>query len=55
MKPADRFVVSLCQEHHIEVHTGQETFELRHGLDLTALADEFARKSPHRRKLEAMS
>lgn len=47
MKPADRWVISLCLEHHNEVHNGQETFEAKYGLDPTELAGEFARKSPH--------
>lgn len=54
MKPADRYVVSLCAEHHRESHLGEQTFEAKHGLDLMALSAEFVRRSPHRRKLEEM-
>ena len=54
LKPSDRWVVSLCGVHHHLVHQGQDSFERIHAVDLSALAAEFARKSPHRRKLEAM-
>lgn len=51
-KPDDSFAVSLCSAHHAESHrTGEATFQTRHGIDLLALAREFAARSPHRDKL----
>lgn len=47
VKPSDRWTISLCQYHHSEQHReGERQFELKHGLDMKALAEEFARKSP---------
>lgn len=52
MKPSDRWVISLCSAHHREQHTlGERSFEAEYGIDLVALAGEFARRSPHRLKL----
>ncbi|MFC4294009.1 putative HNHc nuclease [Novosphingobium tardum] len=52
LKPSDRWTLSLCREHHGEQHRiGERAFERRHGLDLKALAAEFARRSPHWRAL----
>ena len=52
IKPSDRWVVSLCRAHHAEQHgIGERAFEGRYGLELVALAEEFARGSPHRRAL----
>lgn len=51
-KASDAFTVSLCAEHHAESHRGEATFEAKHQIDLMALAEEFYRKSPHRRKLD---
>lgn len=48
LKPHDRFLVSLCAAHHRElddVSGGIETFQRRYGIDLWALAEEFARRS----------
>ncbi len=46
-KPADVMGVSLCSGHHDEQHNeGEATFAARHGIDLVALALEFAAKSP---------
>jgi hypothetical protein len=46
-KPHDIFGVSLCRYHHIEQHRlGVDAFELKYGIDLRALAVEFARRSP---------
>ena len=46
-KPHDVFGVSLCRDHHVEQHSlGIEAFERKHGIDLLALAVEFARRSP---------
>jgi hypothetical protein len=46
-KPHDIFGVSLCRAHHDEQHSlGIEAFDLKYGIDLSALAAEFARRSP---------
>ena len=52
-KPSDRWAISLCSHHHDQQHlSGEVTFEGWWNINLKALAEEFARKSPHRRKLE---
>jgi hypothetical protein len=51
-KPSDAFTVSLCRDHHMESHMGEQTFEAKHGLDLLSLAEKFYRASPHRSKLD---
>ena len=46
-KPHDIFGISLCRHHHIEQHRlGVEAFDRKYGIDLSALAAEFARRSP---------
>lgn len=51
-KPSDRWTISLCWLHHREQHErGERPFESKYGLDLRALAVEFARRSPHWRRL----
>jgi hypothetical protein len=53
LKPSDRWTLSLCRSHHAEQHRiGEAAFEKRYGLDLLALATEFARRSPHRKLWE---
>lgn len=47
MKPGDEWCVPLCTGHHMEVHLGARTFATRHGVDLRALANLLARRSPH--------
>lgn len=56
LKPADRWVISLCHRcHHGEQHQkGERTFWDRRDVDPKALAEEFARKSPHWPKLREM-
>lgn len=52
MKPSDKWGISLCTPHHLEQHNiGERPFEARHKIDMKALAEEFARRSPHRGKL----
>jgi hypothetical protein len=52
LKPSDRWVISLCSRHHREQHhIGESAFARKHRIDLQELAQEFARRSPHRRKL----
>ena len=50
-KPSDRYTISLCRHHHSEQHQiGERRFETRYGVDLVALAQRFAERSPHRDK-----
>lgn len=52
MKPSDRWAVSLCREHHREQHQiGEKRFQSRYDVDLYELAKEFAKRSPHLRKI----
>lgn len=52
LKPSDRWTVSLCWQHHREQHhIGERAFETRYGINLHELAIEFARRSPHGKKL----
>ena len=56
MKPHDRWVISLCSTHHHEQHSiGERPFEKRYGIDMKALAIEFASRSPHRQKLDEVA
>ena len=53
MKPSDRHCISLCKECHGEQHRiAEPAFELRHKIDMKALAFAFFMRSPHRHKLE---
>lgn len=55
VKPSDRWCISLCRDHHDMQHRfGEQTFAKSYGLNLKALAEEFARKSPHAAKLREM-
>ena len=46
-RPHDIFGVSLCRVHHDEQHQlGADAFNKKYGIDLWALAAEFARRSP---------
>jgi len=52
MKPGDDWTISLCATHHNGQHqVGEPEFERRHGIDMKALAREFAARSPHKAKL----
>lgn len=52
IKPGDMWAISLCAAHHRDQHqVGEPEFERRHGIDMKALASEFAARSPHRTKL----
>jgi hypothetical protein len=52
-KPSDWHTLSLCRDHHSEQHRiGEQSFEKRHGIDMTELAREFAKASPKRREIE---
>lgn len=46
LKPGDDWVISLCSRHHSEQHMlGEPAFERFYGIDMKALAREFAAKS----------
>lgn len=48
-KASDWFTISLCKPHHDEQHRiGEPSFEKLHGINLHALAAEFAQASPKR-------
>lgn len=54
MKPSDKWTISLCRQCHSEQHyLGERSFELKHGIDMKALAEAFYKASPHRGKLDA--
>ena len=51
VKPHDKWVISLCRDHHSEQHRiGEISFAFKHSINLIKLAEEFARRSPHRFK-----
>lgn len=53
-KASDWFTISLCQSHHSEQHRiGEPSFEKLHGINLHALAAEFAQASPKRIEIRA--
>lgn len=52
MKPGDDVTVSMCDDHHREQHQiGEPEFMRKYGIDLVALAKEFADTSPALRRL----
>jgi hypothetical protein len=52
-RPDDWNTISLCTACHREQHrVGERTFEKVRGIDLSALADEFAKASPKRAEIE---
>ena len=56
LKPSDARTISLCSRHHAEQHRiGEQAFEKRYGVDLLAMAREFARRSPHWSTVNALS
>ena len=55
VKPSVRWTISLCRNHHAEQHRlGERSFEIKAGINMRPLAEEFARKSPHWSKLKEM-
>ena len=55
LKPHDSSAVPMCGEHHRELHSaGVNTFQAIHRVDLTAMAAEFARRSPDKAMKETM-
>lgn len=52
MKPSDWWTISLCADCHRQQHEiGEKAFEAIWGINMKALAAEFARKSPHAIKM----
>ena len=52
LKPHDRWIISLCRVHHNVQHSmGEKKFENIYGIDMKALAREFAAASPYSREL----
>ena len=53
LKPADAGCAPLCFEHHAEIHSiGSRTFEIRHGVNLSAIAARlWAESNQHRKAL----
>ncbi len=50
-KPADGNCAPLCRDHHTEGHTlGWRSFEVRHGLDLSAIAAKLWAESNQQRR-----
>jgi hypothetical protein len=55
LKPASWFCIALCASHHDQYHkVGIDTFAEMHKLDLWAMAEEFASRSPDMAMREAM-
>lgn len=51
-KPGDQWAISLCSIHHHEQHAiGEFSFAKAYKIDMKAIAQEFAAKSPHKHKL----
>jgi hypothetical protein len=49
IKPSDFDAVPLCEVHHRSIHDhGSKTFAERYKVDLTAIAEKFAKVSPYR-------
>ena len=54
IKPSDIWCISLCAECHRKQHQwGEGTFERHHKINMKALAEAFAKASPHNGKLDA--
>jgi len=58
VKPSDKWTISLCgglEGHHAEQHRiGEASFEAKYKIDMKALAEAFAKASPHAPKLREM-
>lgn len=51
LKPADQYSIPACLAHHAEIYqAGARTFEIRHGLDLSAIAARLWMESNQHRK-----
>jgi hypothetical protein len=48
LKPSDGFTIPLCASHHRAQHqVGERRFEEQHSLNMRALAEFYAKASPH--------
>jgi len=51
LKPSDTTAIPLCSFHHGQFHNiGIEGFERRHKIAMIDIAEDLARRSPHRAK-----
>lgn len=51
-KASDAKTLSFCQAHHREqTAIGEARFQIKYNIDMNALADEFAARSPYRKQL----
>jgi hypothetical protein len=53
LKVADFHAIPACSIAHAEIHRGSLSFEKKWGLSLIALAQAYAKASPHRHQWEA--
>lgn len=53
IKPSDLYTVGLCRAHHREAECNERAFQDKYGVDLLALAFEYAAQSPDRAVREA--
>lgn len=52
-KPDDWNTISLCRDcHRLQHRIGEKAFEKRYGIDMTAMAADFAKASPKRHEIE---
>lgn len=52
IKPSDKWTISLCKDCHFMSHrVGEDSFAAEFNINLKELAEEFAKKSPHWRKI----
>lgn len=52
-KPHDKWTIPLCHRHHAEqTAIGEAAFERLYGIDMKAIAEGLAARSPHRRGWE---
>ena len=52
LKPSDKWTISLCKTCHSMSHRiGEDSFAAKFNINLKDLAEEFAKKSPHWRKI----
>lgn len=53
LKPTDFHAIPLCSAAHAEQHRlGEVSFERRYGIDMKAIAEGMAKRSPHRWRWE---
>ena len=53
VKPSDFWAVPLCRTHHAQQHRlGEQMFQAHHQIDMRAIAQALALRSPHRKRWE---